>query len=61
MLHGGRASGIYFYINRDSEVFIKFSMLCILPFLSKAEIGKISPENQNMEKLDHINNSYLVI
>ena len=46
VLHGGTASGIYFYINRDSEVFSKFSMLRILSFLSKAEIGEISPENQ---------------
>ena len=46
VLHGGTASGIYFYINRDSEVFIKFSMLHILSFLSKAEIG----ENQPTEK-----------
>ena len=30
VLHGGMASGIYFYINRDSEVFTKFSMLRIL-------------------------------
>ena len=47
VLHSGTASGIYFYINRDGEVFTKFSMLSILSFLFKAEIGEISPENQN--------------
>ena len=45
VLHGGTASGIYFYINDKSEVFTKLSMLSILSFLSKAEIGEISPEN----------------
>ena len=50
VLHGGKASGIYFYINRDSEVFTKFSMLRILSFLSKAEISEISLENQNFRR-----------
>ena len=43
VLHGETASGIYFYTNHDSEIFSKFSMLRILSFLSKAEIGEISP------------------
>ena len=51
VLHGGTASGIYFYINRDSEVSTKFSMLRILSFLSKAEISEISPENQNFRHI----------
>ena len=50
VLHGETASGIYFYINRDSKVFTKFFMLRILSFLSKAEIGEISPENQNFRR-----------
>ena len=50
VLHGGTASGKYFYINCDSEVFTKFSMLRILSFLSKAKIGEISPENQTFRR-----------